>query len=114
MPFQADVREFLVQHDLSHAPQTHALDLASEVGEVAKALLESSDYGRSGVRPTSALQEELGDAFFSLVALAESLGVDLEEALHSALAKYRGRLVASRYARSEGSEGGRDCPTDLA
>jgi NTP pyrophosphatase (non-canonical NTP hydrolase) len=93
MPFQAQVRAFLSRHDLSHTPETHALDLASEVGEVAKALLAASDYGRS--RPVvgdEALAGELGDAFFSLVALAESLGVDLEAALQATLAKYESRL----------------------
>jgi NTP pyrophosphatase (non-canonical NTP hydrolase) len=114
MTFQARVREFLVEHDLSHLSQTHALDLASEVGEVAKALLESSDYGRSRVRRTAALQEELGDVLFSLIALAESLGVDLEEALDSALAKYENRLTTSRCAGSGGSRRKQDHATDRA
>jgi hypothetical protein len=35
MGFQAWVREFLNRHDLSYTPQTHALDLTSEVGEGA-------------------------------------------------------------------------------
>jgi NTP pyrophosphatase (non-canonical NTP hydrolase) len=106
MTFQVRVREFLVQHDLSHAPQTHALDLAAEVGEVAKALLESGDYGRSPVRPNEALKEELGDAFFSLVALAESLGIDLRTALHSTLEKYEARLASTGHTRSgRGGEG---------
>jgi NTP pyrophosphatase (non-canonical NTP hydrolase) len=102
MTFQARVREFLVQHDLRHAPHTHALDLTAEVGEVAKALLESSDYGWSPVRPDAALKEELGNVFFSLVALAESLGIDLRAALHSAPEKYEARLGSTGQTRSGG------------
>jgi NTP pyrophosphatase (non-canonical NTP hydrolase) len=100
MTFQARVRQFLARHDLGHAPQTHALDLVSEVGEVAKALLESSDYGRSAVEPSANVQQELGDAFFSLVALAESLEVDLETALGAALEKYELRVAAKGHAGS--------------
>jgi NTP pyrophosphatase (non-canonical NTP hydrolase) len=89
---------------LGHTPETHALDLASEVGEVAKALLESSEYGESPAGRTAALEEELGDAFFSLVALAASLDVDLERALDGALTKYETRLA------EQGSAGSRNEP----
>jgi NTP pyrophosphatase (non-canonical NTP hydrolase) len=100
MGVQQQVRTFLARHDLGHTPQTHALDLVSEVGEVAKALLEASEYGRSPLEPGAALEEELGDAFFSLAALAESLGIDLEAALHSALEKYEARLAARGHSGS--------------
>ena len=103
MGFQQRCRAFLTQHGLGHAPQIHTLDLVSEVGEVAKALLESSDYGRAPSQTTAGLEEELGDAFFSLIALAESLDLDLEAALQRALTKYETRLAerdsaGSRYA----------------
>ncbi len=104
MSFQRRCRAFLARHGLSHAPQIHALDLVSEVGEVAKALLEGSEYGDLALQPTPALEEELGDAFFSLVALAESLDVDLETALNKALNKYETRIA------ERGSAGSRDKP----
>ena len=109
MRFQARSRAFLARHRLNHTPQVHTLDLVSEVGEVAKALLESSDYGESPSQPTPDLEEELGDAFFSLIALAESLDVDLETALKQALTKYEARLA------ERGHSGSRDEPvaTDL-
>jgi NTP pyrophosphatase (non-canonical NTP hydrolase) len=81
------------RYGLGHTPQNHALDLMSEVGEVAKSLLQASDYGQSPLQLSPALSEELGDAFYSLAALAESLNVDLEAALDSALAKYEARLA---------------------
>ena len=73
-------------------------------------MLEASDYGESPSQPTLALEEELGDAFFSLIALAESLDVDLETALEQALTKYETRLA------EKGHCGSRDEPattTDL-
>lgn len=105
MTFQTRSRMFLAQHGLSHAPKIHTLDLVSEVGEIAKALLEASDYGESPCQSTLALEEELGDAFFSLIALAESLDVDLETALEKALAKYESRLT------EKGHTGSRDATT---
>jgi NTP pyrophosphatase (non-canonical NTP hydrolase) len=110
MSFQARVRAYLAESGLAHTPQTHALDLASEVGEVAKALLEATGYGRSPVQPNPALREELGDALFSLTALAESLDIDLEDALHSALAKYRARLTRKGHSGSGSREPGHRGP----
>ena len=104
MESQRRCRAFLRQHGLAHSPQIHTLDLVSEVGEVAKALLESNDYGGSASQPIAGLEEELGDAFFSLIALAESLELDLEAALDKALTKYETRLA------ERGSAGSRDAP----
>jgi NTP pyrophosphatase (non-canonical NTP hydrolase) len=100
MTFQTRTRDFLERHGLGHTPQIHALDLVSEVGEVAKALLEASDYGRSSLKPGSALTEELGDAFYSLIGLAESLDIDLDAALEGVLEKYQARLAAQGHAGS--------------
>lgn len=36
----------------------------------------------------------MGDVFFSLICAANATGVDLEEALRKALAKYRARIAA--------------------
>jgi NTP pyrophosphatase (non-canonical NTP hydrolase) len=102
MRFQRRCSAFLTRHELGHAPQFHALDLVSEVGEVAKALLESCEYSEVAPQPTPALEEELGDAFFSLIALAESLDLDLETALDKALDKYETRIA------ERGSAGSRD------
>ena len=104
MGFQERCRAFLARHGLGHDPQIHALDLVSEVGEVAKALLEGSEYGEIALQPTPTLEEELGDAFFSLVSLAESLDVDLETALDQALNKYETRIA------ERGNAGSRDGP----
>jgi NTP pyrophosphatase (non-canonical NTP hydrolase) len=94
MTFQAQCRAFLARHELSHSPHIHTLDLASEVGEIAKAILAGSRYGESTLQSTPALEAELGDSFFSLIALAESLNVDLETALADTLARYEARLAA--------------------
>jgi NTP pyrophosphatase (non-canonical NTP hydrolase) len=82
-----------VQENRLEAPvAARVLDLVSEVGEVAKEVLVSSKYGHGELRASPSWCEELGDAFFSLVCVANSTGVDLERCFLEALAKYDARL----------------------
>jgi NTP pyrophosphatase (non-canonical NTP hydrolase) len=68
------------------------LDLLSELGEVAKEILKSTNYGSRGPEYREEIKEELGDAFYSLINLANHYSVDLEEALALVLQKYEKRL----------------------
>lgn len=98
--FQEKVRDFATQHGLRYAPATHALDLVAEVGEIAKEVLKSTDYGRRPFASTSELAGELGDALYALVALGDSCGIDLEHSLDEALHKYEVRLRDTGHAGS--------------
>lgn len=94
---QARVAAFVARHDLAKPPAFAALDLCSEAGEVAKAVLSATAYGRDAsgeafARGQSDLAGEIGDVLFSLLALANSLEIDAEAALDAALAKYAARL----------------------
>ena len=80
------------RYDLLHDPATHALDLVSEVGEVAKEILLATDYGQQPPQFRSELASEVGDALYSLLTLAEACGVDADDALNSTLEKYDQRL----------------------
>ena len=93
MNWQQQVTAFARAHDLLHDPATHALDLASEVGEVAKEVLRATGYGRRQFRLEPELTAELGDVLYSLLALTEACGVDAGEALAESLAKYEQRLA---------------------
>lgn len=99
--WQGRVAAFARHHGLLHDPATHALDLVSEVGEVAKEILLATDYGRRAPRTRAQLADELGDALYSLLALAEACGVDGNSALAAALAKYEQRLTERGGAGSE-------------
>lgn len=98
MEEQRRVAEFVSSHGLEAAPAYRVLDLVSEVGEVAKEVNLSTGYGASGEVEIAA--DELGDALFALLALAEAVDVDAHEALEAAMAKYRARLEASGDAGS--------------
>jgi NTP pyrophosphatase (non-canonical NTP hydrolase) len=95
--WQSRATEFAQKHNLLHPPGVFALDLASEVGEVAKEILLATDYGQQPFQPQPTLASELGDVLYSLCLLASSAGVDLETALENALAKYEQRLERSDY-----------------
>jgi NTP pyrophosphatase (non-canonical NTP hydrolase) len=89
---QKHVQDFVTAHDLETDVSFRLLDWVSEVGEVAKEALLSTNYGRTAFRSTDDWAGELGDAFFSLICVANATGVDLETALLRALAKYEARL----------------------
>ena len=74
------------------------LDLVSEVGEIAKEVNLSTAYGaEEGVEIAD---DELGDALFALLALADGIDVDAGSALEAAIGKYERWLDASGDAGS--------------
>lgn len=106
---QQKVADFMRLYQLQHDPTTHALDLTSEVGEVTKEILLATDYGRTAFQVRPELANELGDALYSLLALAETCNVDIDEALTRALEKYESRLgqqseVKSRMSKAPSSK----------
>lgn len=94
MDEQRTVAAFVEEHDLETAPAYRVLDLTSEVGELAKEVNESTEYG-DAPEDVDVAVDELGDALFALLALADSLGIDAGHALEEALEKYRDRLEAT-------------------
>ncbi|WP_115862505.1 MazG nucleotide pyrophosphohydrolase domain-containing protein [Halorussus litoreus] len=91
MNAQQRVAEFLATYEMDSDPAYRVLDLASEVGELAKDVNASTDYGDEP-DAVAVNSDELGDALFALLAVAESLDVDADEALDEALVKYRDRI----------------------
>ncbi len=89
---QQTVATFVADHQLQTGVEARLLDLISEIGELAKENLKSSQYGRQPFAPTSDWAAELGDVAFSLICLANTTNVDLNDALNAALEKYRQRL----------------------
>lgn len=86
-----DVREFNSEHDLSLSPGHRVLDLVAEVGELSKEVLKATEYGETAVEGTPGIEDEFGDVYYSLLSLADELGVDPEAALAASLEKYRER-----------------------
>lgn len=104
--WQARAAKYAQNHNLSHPVGVYALDLISELGEVAKEILLTTAYGERPFSPANAtnnqrLAAELGDALYSLCMLANSANVDLEAAFTAALQKYEARWRASGRLGSE-------------
>jgi NTP pyrophosphatase (non-canonical NTP hydrolase) len=93
--FQEKVRKFCRQHGLEMPAEERLLDIVSELGEVSKEMLKASDYGKKEPEYNEEMKAELGDLFYSLLAVANKLNVDLEEALDMVLIKYQKRIAES-------------------
>jgi NTP pyrophosphatase (non-canonical NTP hydrolase) len=89
---QQKIKEFCKKHNLESPPEHRVLDMMSELGEVAKEVLKMSDYGRKSMEFREEIKSELGDVLYSLITIANSFDVDLEEALEMVLGKYEKRL----------------------
>ncbi|APW97320.1 nucleotide pyrophosphohydrolase [Halobiforma lacisalsi AJ5] len=98
---QRQVAEFVQEHDLETPPEFRLLDLVSEMGELAKDANTSTGYG-DAPGDLDLAADEVGDALFALLALADALEIDAEAALAEALEKYEGRMAADA-AESPGS-----------
>ena len=97
---QQAVADFVQRHGLETDVEHRLLDLVSEVGELAKEVLKSTQYGRAHGALTPNWQVELGDVLFSLLCLGNATEVDMDSALHEALEKYEQRLAAHGSAGS--------------
>ncbi|GGL59295.1 MazG nucleotide pyrophosphohydrolase domain-containing protein [Halocalculus aciditolerans] len=95
---QDRVADFFDEHDLEGEPAYQLLDLTSEVGELAKDAVESTDYGASG--EVEVKSDEVGDVLFSLLAVANSLDLDASACLDEAIEKYESRIEATGTASS--------------
>ena len=85
-------QSLLDEFDLGVDPSVRALDFSSEVGELCKEILKSTQYGTRAFQPTPNLEMELGDALFLLLALASTVNVDLDLAPEKVMTKMRERL----------------------
>jgi NTP pyrophosphatase (non-canonical NTP hydrolase) len=100
---QNKVKEFCERYELECPLEVRVLDLVSELGEFAKEIIKSTNYGKKQFEFREEIKTELGDLFFSLIVLANQLGIDLEEALSLVLEKYEKRI---KEKGSPGPEGG--------
>ena len=98
--FQKEVARFVYQHELEIRVEDRMLDLTSEIGELAKEILNATGYGRQPFCPHATWRDELGDVLFSLICLANSTDIDLLDALQRVINKYHQRLASKGDAGS--------------
>ena len=104
-PIQKEVDEWISQFEEGYFPPLPMLArLTEEVGELARALMHH--YGGKKPKPgedRGDVGEEIADAIFVLVCLANSLNVDLDEKFGAMMTKYRER-DAERWTRKGPSQ----------
>jgi len=81
------------RYNLECPVEIRFIDLASEVGELGKEILKTSNYGKEACKPSASKADEIGDVLFSLACIANTLGVDLEDAMRAAIEKYHARFA---------------------
>jgi NTP pyrophosphatase (non-canonical NTP hydrolase) len=99
MDEQERVAAFLREYDLEADPAYRVLDLAAETGEIAADAAKSAEYG-ADPDSLAVSEDELGDALFSLLAVAAAVDVDAGAALERSLAKYDRRTSETGDPRS--------------
>jgi NTP pyrophosphatase (non-canonical NTP hydrolase) len=80
-------------------PLANLARLFEECGELARAV--NQVHGQKALKPgeaPAALADELGDTLYVLLVLANSLGVDAQDALSGTLRKVRGRMPSTQLA----------------
>ena len=90
---QSIVKQFVSEHQLETSVEARLLDVVSEIGELSKELLKGNDYGKKEFSKTSKWEEEFGDVLFSLICIANSTGINLENSLNIVLNKYTDRIA---------------------
>jgi len=92
-PIQKEVDAWISQFEEGYFPPLPMLArLTEEVGELARVLMHQ--YGGKKPKPGEApgdTGEEIADAIFVLVCLANSLNIDLDEKFSAMMTKYRER-----------------------
>ena len=86
------VEEMIKKYELETTIESRFIDLTSEIGELGKEILKGTEYGKKVFTPTENLESEIGDTIFSLTCIANSLGINMNQALHSAMNKYQKRF----------------------
>ena len=89
---QKKVNKFVENRDIKTGVETRLLDLISEIGEISKEVLKGNHYGEKEFKKTDEWNEELGDVFFSLICIANSTEINLEESLKTVIEKYEKRI----------------------
>ena len=74
-------------------PHARVLDIVSEMGELSKEVLKNTKYGTASFVVTEDFVMEYGDVLYSLLSLANEVGIDSVDALDKAIEKYKSRIT---------------------
>lgn len=91
--YQKEIDDMVQNYEVPYwSPLSNLAHLAEEVGEVARIL--NHQYGDKPKKPGEnheLLEDELADVLYSLICLANSQGISLDEPLQKSIAKLETR-----------------------
>ncbi len=87
------MENFINKYSLKISEKTRYIDLVSEIGELGKEIIKSTDYGNKDFEKTPEQVLEVGDCIFSLLALCYEMDIDAQNALQKVIAKYESRFT---------------------
>ena len=93
--YQKAAYDIVERYGLMAQAHPRYADLVSEVGELGKEMLKAGHYGSVEIITNDAIALEFGDVLFSLAALANILGVDMDKAFNAVVNKYDERFRAT-------------------
>ena len=68
------------------------LDIQSELGELSKEYLKSTNYGENSFSATEDFEFEFADVLYSVISLGLELNINIKESIDKVLDKYQQRL----------------------
>jgi NTP pyrophosphatase (non-canonical NTP hydrolase) len=98
---QSEIKLFCEKHKLETTIEIRMMDLSSEIGELSKEIIKSTNYGKEKFKITENTEKEIGDVLFSLITIANDLDINLESALNKVITKYSNRLNKGNTIGSE-------------
>lgn len=90
---QKSVADFINKYQLHTTNSIRYIDLVTEIGELGKEIIKSSEYGKKNIEKTPQIADELGDCLFSLLALCHEMDIDAQSILQKSLSKYESRFA---------------------
>ena len=90
--FQDKVKKFMDENNMNNPVENRMLDLVDEIGEISKEINKMTAYGTKKYEFREEIIMELGDVFYSLIAVANFYDVDLLKSLNMAVEKYEKRI----------------------
>ncbi len=99
--FQKNVKKFMDDSAMNNPVENRMLDLVDEIGEVAKEINKMSQYGTKEPKFREEIRTEIGDAFYSLITVANYYDVDMLDSLDKVIKKYKKRIEKGGHAGSE-------------
>ena len=91
------LEDFIARHNLETAPEWSLLDIQAQLGELTRALLKQTNFGRETAPLESPIaHEKIGDLMFAIAYFALLHNVDLETAMNDSIKRFEKKLEGDK------------------